>query len=149
MPKKEKERKSIFRVNGFVETKEDLQADCVLFPLYKIESDKEDSKLKNSLLEKYKENRKMLLNKAGIAIKELAIEVDSLEEEEKRKKGLVDLKFRLKPDEIQYSEETLLLEIKVTFVPTIMPLFEEGFEQGAILLQVDLESRKGLEKRSI
>ena len=142
MAKEEKKRKFVFRVNEFIETKEDLQVDCVLFPLYKIESDKESPKLKDSLLEKYKENRKMLLNKTGIAIKELAIEVDSLEEEKNQKKGLADLKFKLKPDETQYNEETLLLEIKVTFVPTILPLFEEGFEQSAILLQVDLEPKK-------
>jgi len=138
----EEKRKLVFRANSFIEKKEGLFVSCVMFPLCKIESDKGNSGLKKLVEERYKANRKVLLNKIGNAIKILVLELETLSEKKEKRKGLIDLKFNLKSDNEKYNEETFLLEIEVVLVPTIVPLFGVDFEYDSILLQIDLESKE-------
>jgi hypothetical protein len=134
----------IASVEEYIEDKVDLiKVSAEILPRYTSGlPGKEDVDLDKKLGDVYKENKQMLVNKSGLAIKTLAIEVWTLSEQKGRSNKLKHLKFNLQSEESEWMADHFMLSITFIFKPLMAPVFHDKFAYKGILLSEELNKKK-------
>lgn len=147
MPIKKTKKESyltFFRISSLWETEEDdvtvLHITCEILPRYPSGLPEEaDTKLSKKLEKAYLQHKEYLVNKVGIIIRDLAVEVMNLSSKMERSEKLKDLKLFLVDSEYEYNPDHYLLEITFKFKPLMKPVFEADFYHSAIIYQEELK----------
>jgi hypothetical protein len=143
--KKEK-YKSFFRISSLWEVLENndtiLNVTAEILPRYPSGLPEEaDPDLEEDLNKIFEANKEYLINKTGLIIRKLAIEVMILSEREKRSEKLKKLKLVLLDSEYKYSQAHYMLEITFKFKPLMKPVFEDNFYHSGIVFQEELRPK--------
>jgi hypothetical protein len=143
---KQRKFRPLFRVSGLEEKGGNITVTGELIPIYTSgisSSDDEGASLSSQLKEIYAKNKHSLLNKTGLAIKNLAISVWSEQGDEKGEKKATSLKKKLKfyliSEQPVYDKEYVLLQVIIVLKPTISPVFKDEFSYQSIVFTESLE----------
>lgn len=137
--------KIYFRISSLWETVEEnatiLNVTGEILPRYSLGlPEEEDTSLKKNLLKAFKANKDYIINKVGIIVRDLAVEVMDLSEKPKRAEKLKELKFNLIDISDAYNDEYYMLELTIKYKPLMKPVFEEDFYHSGIIFQEELKS---------
>lgn len=144
--KKLEEHKSFFRISSLWEVVEEgltvLNITAEVIPRYASGLPEEaDPKLADKLTQIYEDNKEYLINKTGLIVRKLAVEVMVLSERPKRSEKLKGLKLVLIEEDHEYSEDHYMLEITMKFKPLMKPVFEDDFYHSGIVYQEELKKQ--------
>ena len=133
-----------FRISSLWEVVEDnqtvLNVTIEILPRYPSGLPEEsDEDLGEKLVKVFEENEEYLINKTGLVIRDLAVEVMTLSERPKRAEKLKTLKIVLKESEHNYDSEHYILEAEFKFKPLMKPVFEADFYHNGIIFQEELK----------
>jgi hypothetical protein len=143
---KRETHRSFFRISSLWEVVEGddtiLNVTAEILPRYASGLPEEaDPDLSKKLQKSFEDNREYLINKTGLIIRKLAVEVMVLSERPTRSEKLKSLKLVLLESEAEYSSEHYMLEITFKFKPLMKPVFEPDFYHSGIVFQEELKKK--------